>query len=640
MATGVFGLRQVYKKQYQNIKNNNFASWPESATYGYYGGGQYDGGTFWYAIPRLDFATSTTSFPTNYLPDSMRGIAPASSDSYGYFAGGNTPSPATISSSVLRFDYSNEIVSNPGKNLPSALFNAGSVQSSNNAYFGGGQNTPANFQSISNIVRFQFSTETVNVPGNNLPSAREILGGLSSSSYGYFGGGYFKSNTFPYPANIISTIARLDFSNESISLPGKNLPEAIYNVGTVSSISSSYGYFAGGNPAVAGGAYSSTIRRLDFSTENLTDGVAFLPPAGGLGGRAGSGSTKSFDSGYFGGGQYPPANISIGTISKLDFSNTTITDLSSSLPLGVVRPAGLSGGASVYRGAKTFGYFGGVYTPPFINTISRLDFSNETVSNPGKNLPTARRNLASVSNNYYGYFGGGDIPPTSGRISTITRLDFSNETVSDPGNNLPSIRGNLDAFSSSSYGYFGGGFAPPSINTITRLDFSNETVSNPGNNLPTARSGLFAVSNNSYGYFGGGLEPPVINTITRLDFSNETVSDPGNNLPTAVYSSSGTSSNSYGYFGGGQTPTYINTVTRLDFSNETVSDPGKNLPTARAELASVSSSFYGYFGGGEIAITPTNISTISRLDFSNEIVSNPGNLPSARGGLSAVSNSN
>ena len=39
MAQGIFGLDRVYKKQVQNVKNDNFDSWPESAIYGYFGGG-------------------------------------------------------------------------------------------------------------------------------------------------------------------------------------------------------------------------------------------------------------------------------------------------------------------------------------------------------------------------------------------------------------------------------------------------------------------------------------------------------------------------------------------------------------------------------------------------------------------------
>ena len=96
----------------------------------------------------------------------------------------------------------------------------------------------------------------------------------------------------------------------------------------------------------------------------------------------------------------------------------------------------------------------------------------------------------------YGYFGGGQTPTL---LNTITRLDFSNETVSDPGKNLPSARGSIDATSSSSYGYFGGGNAPTAINTITRLDFSNETVSDPGNNIPASRTLLETTSSSSYG---------------------------------------------------------------------------------------------------------------------------------------------
>jgi hypothetical protein len=181
-----------------------------------------------------------------------------------------------------------------------------------------------------------------------------------------------------------------------------------------------------------------------------------------------------------------------------------------------------------------------------------------------------------------GYYAGGFSPPY---INTISRLDFTNETISDPGNNLPTARGSSAAVSNNSYGYFGGGRTPSYINTISRLDFTNETLSNPGNNLPTVRYASAGTSSSSYGYYAGGSTPSYINTISRLDFTNETVSNPGNNLPTVRYASAGTSSSSYGYFGGGFSPPYINTISRLDFTNETVSNPGNNLPTSRSDLA-------------------------------------------------------
>ena len=190
----------------------------------------------------------------------------------------------------------------------------------------------------------------------------------------------------------------------------------------------------------------------------------------------------------------------------------------------------------------------------------------------------------------YGYFGGGFTPAIQ---STIDRLDFSNETTSVPGNNLPEARYYLAAVSSSSYGYFGGGFTPPHRDTVDRIDFSNETTSLPGNDLSQARIALAAVSNSSYGYFGGGETSSTrVTTVERLDFSNETLSLPGNNLSQPRVDMEGTSNNSYGYLIGGFIPpsdTYSYTrIENLDFSNEVVSLPGNNLPAGRRRAAALS----------------------------------------------------
>ncbi len=141
----------------------------------------------------------------------------------------------------------------------------------------------------------------------------------------------------------------------------------------------------------------------------------------------------------------------------------------------------------------------------------------------------------------YGYFGGGS--NSSGFIiSTMTRLDFSSETVSDPGKNLPSIRASAEGVSSNnSYGYFGGGSLPPSINTISRLDFSSETVSNPGKNLLILRQSLSAISGSFNGYFAGGSNPGGnVANLDRLNFSDETSTNIGS-LPTSRASSTGVS---------------------------------------------------------------------------------------------------
>jgi hypothetical protein len=325
----------------------------------------------------------------------------------------------------------------------------------------------------------------------------------------------------------VGLVERIDFTGETISSPGNNFPNSLkYDWAAVSS--DSYGYFGGGP-----GSFNVDIDRIDFINETTT---GYSDHPGELSSARYNIATASSNSyGYFVGGITFPSPPNVTTIDRIDFSNETMSLPGNNLPgSGRYSAAGVSGGASTLRGKgfKTYGYFGGgkPAPAPFSNTISRLDFSNETVSNPGNNLPTARSNIAATSNNSYGYFGGGYSPTI---ISTISRLDFINETLSDLGNNLPTARYALAATSSSSYGYFGGGFSPPNINTISRLDFTNETTSDPGNNLPTARRSLAATSSSSYGYFGGGRTPTIINTITRLDFSSETLSDPGNNLPTA-----------------------------------------------------------------------------------------------------------
>ena len=87
MAQGIFGLDRVYKKQVQNVKNDNFESWPESATYGYFGGGIVHG-LVYVQVDRLDFSNETTSAPGNDLPEARYVLAAVSSSSYGYFGGG------------------------------------------------------------------------------------------------------------------------------------------------------------------------------------------------------------------------------------------------------------------------------------------------------------------------------------------------------------------------------------------------------------------------------------------------------------------------------------------------------------------------------------------------------------------------
>jgi len=619
----VFSLEEARALQVKNISQNTFKYWPESAVYGYFIGGGIPPFLVVSTVNRLEFSTDVISLPGKNLPT----VAPLDggfsnmdsfsnpNSSYGYLAGGSQGVPTSCV--IRRLDFSNETLSLPAKNLPTVRITSRGINNNSYGYVVGGF-VPAVY--VCSIVRLDFSNETISLPGKDLPATRGDHAAIYDKLglYGYFGGGYD-------PNSKISTIARLEFSTETTSLPAKNLSTARAPASGTSSIS--YGYIVGGDNSPL---HISTISRLDFSTENISNLGNNLPS--GLRSTSTQGISSNYF-GYFGGGYAPLVSPGVTcSIFRIDFSTEMTSSPSIQLSIRTRSMSTLSGGQSIFRGSKTYGYMIGGFSPPHVNTVSRLDFSSEVISNPGKNLPAVRgRFSGATSSNYYGYFGGGYTPGTT-RICTITRLDFSNETVSDPGKDLPTVNTNCGGVSSNNYGYFGGGYrfrsSPPvpalRLCTITRLDFSTENINNiSGQLLEFGIDSMATVMNNSYGYFGGGLTvapSTAVSNITRLDFSNETTSSPSTKLPINNYELAALSSSSYGYFGGGLGPTSLNTINRLDFSNDTLSPPGKNLPTARYRHSTVSSNFYGYFIGGWFPI----VNTVSRIDFSNETMSLPG----------------
>jgi hypothetical protein len=626
----IFGLTSVYDRQVLNIEQNNFINWPESATYGYYGGG-FNGSVYINTITRLDFSNETVSDPGKNLPTARRELATTSSNSYGYFGGGNILGPSYICT-ISRLDFSNETVSDPGQDFPLRIGAHAGASSSFYGYFGGGFSPPF----ICTITRLDFSNETVSQPGKNLPTARRYLAAVSSNSYGYFGG-----------AALISTITRLDFSNETVSDPGKNLPTARYGSATVST--NSYGYFGGG--ITLGPSFTCTISRLDFSNETLSDPGKNLPTS-----RSDLAGTLSNSYGHFGGGI--SGVVYINTITRLDFSNETVSDPGKNLPTQRNELAATSGGQSVFRTPTiSSGYFAGGSQSPsaYRSSILKMDFSTEVISeNPARNFISARRLSAAAANNFYGYFAGGSIAPPTSYFSTVVKLDFSNDTVNEnPTRNLPtSVLSGMEGsygLSSNSYGYFGGGInGITRTSQISRLDFSTDILSNSSLiNLPEGRSYGATVTSASYGYFGGGTKPPFvvyISNITRLDFSNETVIDPTNSFSIIKGFVGSSSNNSYGYFAGGLSVpppgNQLSSITRLDFSSDVISDsPSRNLPAATSSGSGTSNNLYGYFSGG-VTPTPSIISTIVRIDFSTETIGLPGkHLPTALQYMTGISGS-
>jgi hypothetical protein len=438
--------------------------------YGYYAGGEgINPGSSppnTSIIERLEFSSETVSF-ASYLPEGRKKASPLYDENRGFICGGDQDTQAAdntyVTCTINRIDFSNNTLYNAESNLTHQRTVASSVQNSNHGYIGGGMSTSY----LTSITRLDFSNNTVSIiegtlegrinatgfystksktHANQVKKGADIDGKGISSTYGYFAGGNF-------PGPTVAIIDRIDFSSHTVSAPSPSLTQARHGLAAVSN--SNYGYFAGGFES----NWYATIDRLDFSNETVVG-----PPVHGVNltqARAGLAAVSNSNYGFYAGGE------------RFDFECT----------------------------------------------IDRLDFSNETLAVPsvGNELTKARQFLGAVSNSNYGYFGGGRTPPT---VVTIDRIDFSSETVSLPGNNLTQARSGIAGVFSSNYGYFGGG--SPSVCTIDRIDFSTETVDGPpdhGSSLTAARSALAGASNSNYGYFGGGGA-----TIDNIDFSTGTTS--------------------------------------------------------------------------------------------------------------------
>ena len=612
----VFSLQEVKKLQVQNINDENFASWSESATYGYYGGGYVIPGNFYSLIDRLDFSSETVSLPGNNLTYVRLNGAAASSSFYGYFGGG-TVSPFP-SATVDRLDFSNETASTPGNNLSANKIQLAATSSDSYGYFGGGYSPGAGILAV--LDRLDFSNETVSTPGNNLPQARYSLAATSSDSYGYFGGGL--------SSPIVATIDRIDFTNETTSVPGNNLTQSRSNLAATSS--DSYGYFGGGVTP----SYVATIDRVDFTNETTSAPGNNLTVARGT-----LAATSSNSYGYFGGGFAPPY---VDTIDRIDFVNETVSSLTDNLSVARDRFAAVSGGASILRGNGygTYGYTIGGFGPPSLCNITRQDFSSNTFSDVGTLPVSVYGNDRSAYNNEYGYFGGGysPSPPPAARRSTIYRFDFSNESVRTLTNSLPQVADKISHTSTIQAGYFGGGYGYPPLpatwhSKICKLDFSSESVSTlPSSGRLSAQKGdATAVRTPNYAFFAGGYNlvgPATYSSVDKLDFSTDVTSSYGN-MTRVRYQGTSIENNTYGYFWGGYGPGaqplfYYSDFEKLQFSNGTFTNfPNSISPLyVYIEQNSQTDSYYGYFVGGSTVPDPTPDGThVRRLDFSSDTTS-------------------
>ena len=632
MAIGVFGLQVAYRLKRLEVMSTD-------DTHGWFGGGGVSGVVS--TVDRIDFSNDTAI--TNIrspLSSTRTQLAATGNSNYGWFGGGYTP--PSIRSTVDRIDFSNDVATaSPRGPLSSARGYLVATGNSNYGWFGGGRTGSASpFTTVSTVERINFSNDSgTTSPRGPLTLEKLTVAATGNSNYGWFGGGRGGS-----PLAAISTVDRIDFSNDSGTASVRG-PLTINEGGLSATGNSNYGWFVGGNS-------TTTVNRIDFSNDSSTASVRG-PLIIGRGNN--SGSVSNLNYGWFGGGRTPgPVNTSI--VDRIDFSNdlalSSIRGPLSSVRYNLGATSGQAKGPAIkLQKAGNYGWFGGGFTGVAVATVDRIDFSNDssTASPPRGPLSSARNNLAATGNSNYGWFGGGS---TGVPVATVDRIDFSNDSsTASPRGPLSAVRRQLTATGNSNYGWFGGGSSGPVsiVSTVDRIDFSNDSsTASPRGPLSLARRHLTATGNSNYGWFGGGAtgtSPPFVSsaTVDRIDFSNDSVSaSPRGPLSLERGYLAATGNSNYGWFGGGgavSLPTpIVPIVDRIDFSNDSVSaSPRGPLSAARYELAAAGNSNYGWFGGGYNAASEA---TVDRINFANDSVSASvrGPLSSARFFLAATSN--
>jgi len=638
MAIGVFGLQVAYKLKRLEVMSTD-------DTHGWFGGGSTP--TTVATVDRIDFSNDTGTANVRGPLSQVRSNSAATGNSnYGWFGGG-FPGPGAISR-VDRIDFSNDsgTVSVRGP-LSLARFSLAATGNSNYGWFGGGAPSPSVITDRVDRIDFSNDSATALLRGS-LSSERYRLAATGNSNYGWFGGGANPSAPFTK-----STVERIDFSNDSstASVRGRLSAARGYNFGATGN--SNYGWFGGGR-AGSPVATVSTVERIDFSNDSATASVrGSLSQA-----RQSVTATGNSNYGWFGGG-FNPTPAEVSTVDRIDFSNDSVS-ASPRGPLSLARyslaaTSGQARSSSVrLQKAGNYGWFGGgkAVSPlplPVYSTVDRIDFSNDSVTaSPRSPLSLQRYDLAATGNSNYGWFAGGNsIASPRTTQARVDRIDFSNDsTTASIRGPLSGVRYAMSATGNSNYGWFTNGYDnATSVRTALRIDFANDSsTTSPRTLMPVYMISSAATGNSNYGWFGGGANGnplSTISTVQRIDFSNDGTSPLSRGpLSQQRFSLAATGNSNYGWFGGGYSGGYWKLVDRIDFSNDSVQASVRGpLNNYKYGLAATGNSNYGWFGGGQFP-SSTVLATVDRINFSNDAVtaSPRGSLSLERENPAATSN--
>jgi hypothetical protein len=292
----------------------------KAGNYGWIGDNQY------YVPPFTSVSFSTVdriNFSNDSVTASVRGplslarynSSATGNSNYGWFGGGFTTggSPGPLST-VDRIDFSNDS-STASVRGPLSLARSGvrATGNSNYGWFGGG------FPAVSTVdvdrIDFSNDSSTASVRGNMAIGTNQF-GATGNSNYGWFGGGQS-----PGPSNIgYSYVQRIDFSNDSpIASVRGPLSASGYLISATGN--SNYGWF--GNRTRNGGSTAiTTIDRIDFSNDSVTSSPRGTTNTG----RKYASATGNSNFGWWFGGAVSPGSLSAySSVERINFSNDLAT---------------------------------------------------------------------------------------------------------------------------------------------------------------------------------------------------------------------------------------------------------------------------------------------------------------------------
>jgi len=456
-----------------------------SPAYAWIAGGFTPGTTFISTVDRIDFASDLGTMPSKgALSQEKRLVQGVSNQSYGWNAGGETAVPV---STVDRIDFSNDTPTATARGSLSVA-RAQSASASNGSSYGWicGGRAPAGPSLLTSIERIDFGNDQATAVSRGFQSTEQrgtngvstfkktLLSNTLPQTGTY---GYFTSGTTGNGLNIVTTVDRIDFTNDLVTTSVKTSLNTGRERGFTSVSNKDSSWVAGGDTSSNGTSTLSSVERIDYSNDFTR--FSFRSPIS-AGRYSCSGGTSNDNYGYITGGRLNTPNPTISKVERIEFSN----DQTSPLTRANISLADSSGG-----GNKRYGW---ILDNGSTTNVYRIDYGSDTssLSQRGNSLPSAQVGHHGSSNYNYLWLGGGRIGSS---ISSIQRIDFNNDLATAISRGPLSVAADgRTASGNDGYTWWASGQAFPSpinYSTIDRLDHSNDntTASVRGNSAVTGR---------------------------------------------------------------------------------------------------------------------------------------------------------